>query len=115
MIRIALAALLLFWALDVRAQLEFKKGDRILHSIASANRDRGKFENPDRFDIDRPAPAHLAFGLGNHFCIGASLARLEGQIALEMILTRLRGLSGDPVTFAADAVYNQIRSAHISN
>ena len=74
------------------AGVRIPRGSLVAVLIASANRDRGKFENPDRFDIDRPAPAHLAFGLGNHFCIGASLARLEGQIALEMILTRLPGL-----------------------
>ena len=61
--------------------------------LASANRDERHFDEPDRFDIDRPTPAHLAFGFGNHYCIGASLARLEGSIALEMILTRLQGLS----------------------
>ena len=57
--------------------------------LASANRDERHFEAPERFDIDRPTPTHLAFGFGNHFCIGASLARREGIIALEMILTRL--------------------------
>jgi cytochrome P450 len=74
------------------AGVRIPRGSLVAVLLASANRDAEKFENPDRFDIDRPAPAHLAFGLGNHFCIGASLARLEGQIALEMILTRLRGL-----------------------
>lgn len=69
------------------------RGSIVSVLLASANRDAEQFEDPDRFDIDRPTPAHLAFGLGNHFCIGASLARLEGRIALEMILTRLRGLS----------------------
>ncbi len=61
--------------------------------LASANRDAEQFADPDHFDIDRPTPAHLGFGFGNHFCIGASLARLEGKIAIEMILTRLRGLA----------------------
>ena len=69
------------------------RGSIVIALLASANRDATQFENPDRFDLDRPAPAHLAFGMGNHFCIGASLARLEGRIALEMILTRLRGLA----------------------
>ena len=68
------------------------KGSIVAVLLASANRDEAQFEEPDRFNLDRPAPAHLAFGFGNHFCIGASLARLEGSIALEMILTRLRGM-----------------------
>jgi cytochrome P450 len=76
------------------AGVSIPRGSMIAVLLASGNRDARQFEDPDRFDIDRPTtPAHLAFGFGNHFCIGASLARLEGSIALEMILTRLRGLS----------------------
>jgi len=61
--------------------------------LASANRDESQFESPDRFDIDRSDDAsHMGFGFGNHYCIGAALAKLEGTIALEMILTRLRGI-----------------------
>jgi cytochrome P450 len=75
------------------AGVSIPKGSIVAVLLASANRDARQFADPDRFDIERPTPAHLAFGLGNHYCIGASLARLEGTIALEMILTRLRGLS----------------------
>ncbi len=71
------------------AGVTIPKGSIVGVLLASANRDERHFENADRFDIDRPTPNHLAFGFGNHFCIGASLARLEGRIALEMILTRL--------------------------
>jgi cytochrome P450 len=61
--------------------------------LASANRDESQFESADRFDIDRSDGAsHMGFGFGNHYCIGAALAKLEGTIALEMILTRLRGI-----------------------
>ena len=77
------------------AGAKIPRGSLVAVLLASANRDPLEFEDPDRFDIDRPTPVHMGFGFGNHFCIGASLARLEGTIALEMILTRLRGLSLD--------------------
>jgi len=74
------------------AGVEIPKGSIVAAMLASANRDETHFAHAERFDIDRPTPNHLAFGFGNHFCIGASLARLEGQIGLEMILTRLPNL-----------------------
>jgi cytochrome P450 len=59
------------------------KGARILMLNASANRDEREFPEPDRFDIDRQPPLALGLGYGVHFCIGASLARLESRVALE--------------------------------
>jgi cytochrome P450 len=55
---------------------------------ASANRDERKFADADNFDIHRKIDRHLTFGYGVHFCLGASLARLEGRVALEEILKR---------------------------
>jgi cytochrome P450 len=67
------------------------KGARIAVSYAAANRDPAVFPEPDRFDVQRKnAKEHLAFGRGEHFCIGASLARREAQIAFETLLERTR-------------------------
>jgi cytochrome P450 len=59
------------------------KGTRVLLLTASANRDEREFRDPDRFDIDRSVSTALGFGYGVHFCLGASLARLESRVALE--------------------------------
>ncbi len=68
------------------------EGAIVMPCFAAANRDPKRFENPDRFDIGRDNQGHVAFGLGVHFCLGASLARLEARIALEALVPRLAKL-----------------------
>jgi cytochrome P450 len=63
-------------------------GSALLLLLGSANRDERRFVDGDRFDVGRSITQHLTFGLGMHFCLGASLARAEGRIALEEILKR---------------------------
>ncbi len=67
------------------------RGALVLVLIGSANRDPARFPEPDRFDLERDAREHLGFGFGHHFCLGASLARLEALAALEGVLARLPG------------------------
>ncbi|WP_431917477.1 cytochrome P450 family protein [Nonomuraea jabiensis] len=69
------------------------KGVPVTASIASANRDPRAFDEPDRFDVRREPSAHLGFAHGPHFCVGASLARVQTGIALGALLRRFPGLA----------------------
>jgi cytochrome P450 len=64
------------------------EGSVMLLLNGAANRDERHFTEPDRFDVHRDEGAHLAFGYGLHFCLGAALARLEGRVAIEELLRR---------------------------
>jgi cytochrome P450 len=66
-----------------------RAGEGVRMIIGSANRDPQEFDNPDRLDLTRDSHAHVAFGAGVHFCLGAQLARLEGQIAISTAVRRL--------------------------
>jgi cytochrome P450 len=63
-------------------------GSAMLLLFGAANRDPARYENPDAFDIHRDNKAHLTFGKGLHYCLGANLARLEGRVALDEMLNR---------------------------
>ena len=70
-----------------------KEGDRVFAMVSSANRDETVFENPDSFMINRSPNRHLTFGFGPHLCIGATLAREEGRIALSSLFIRFPKIS----------------------
>lgn len=72
-------------------------GDRLMLLWSAANRDPAAFADPERIDLERRSPrAHLAFGRGVHFCVGAPLARLEARVVLEELLARTRRFGLDP-------------------
>ena len=70
-----------------------RRGEQIMALLASANHDGEQFPNPEVFDISREPNRHAAFGTGIHSCLGATLARLEGQIAFATLLSRMPDLA----------------------
>jgi len=93
------------------------KGQAVIAVMGAGNRDPERFPDPDRLDLGRTDNRHLAFGWASHFCFGAALARIEGQLVFEALVSRtanlileprpivwrenlgLRGLNALPVTF----------------
>jgi len=71
------------------AGVRIPAGAIVVPLIGSANRDERRFPEPDRFDVTRNPQGHLGFGFGKHFCLGASLARLEAKAALEALVPEL--------------------------
>ena len=74
------------------AGVTIPRGEMVYAVIASANRDARQFPDPDTLDLAREPNRHLSFGLGIHYCLGAPLARLEGEIAIATLLRRAPGL-----------------------
>ncbi|WP_306748016.1 cytochrome P450 [Saccharothrix yanglingensis] len=75
------------------AGVEVPRGRTVLILTAAANRDPGRFADPDRFDPTRADNHHYAFSAGPHFCVGAALGRVEGRIALARLVTRFPSLA----------------------
>lgn len=81
------------------AYATIRKGDAVMLHLAAANRDPERFPDPDRLDLDRSFTRHFAFGWGAHFCLGAPLARMETEIAIESLFKLMPDvrLTGEPL------------------
>jgi len=85
---------------EVRVQgVTIPAGQRVALMLGAADRDGDQFPDPDRFDVTRQEIKHVAFGGGPHFCLGAALGRLEGQMAIAALRSRIPKLK-----LAADRV-----------
>ena len=89
-----------------------REGQIIYQMLGAANRDPDQFDDPNRFIVDREPNRHVAFGSGVHFCLGAPLARLEGQIAIQTIFRRFpqMQLVDDTQDWDANIVVRALRS-----
>ena len=87
------------------AGVRLRRGEKIGLLLGAANRDPERFPNPDVFDPTRAPNAHLSFGAGIHFCVGAPLARLELAIALPILFARLPGLRSAGTSRYRDAFH----------
>jgi pimeloyl-[acyl-carrier protein] synthase len=93
-----------------------EKGSRVVAGLAAANRDPARFPDPDRLDLLRVDNRHLAFGWAAHFCFGAPLARMEGQIAFNKLLSRISNpvLREENLSWRGNAGLRGLQSLNIS-
>ena len=94
---------------------KIRKRQATIAVMAAGNRDPERFPEPDRFDITRKDNRHLSFGWAAHFCFGAALARIEGQVSFEEILRRLSNwsLDEDPLVWRTNLGLRGLRTLHI--
>ncbi|MCH8849437.1 MAG: cytochrome P450 [Chloroflexi bacterium] len=100
---------------DVGGQ-QVEKGQMVMCVIAAANRDPAHFDDPETLDIARKDNKHIAFGFGIHFCIGAPLARIEGQAAISALMRRMPNLrlENDEPAWNGNFILRGLRSLPVS-
>ncbi|MGA3003198.1 MAG: cytochrome P450 [Acetobacteraceae bacterium] len=100
---------------EIRGKV-LRKNDRIRWFISSANRDPDAFENPTNFDISRHPNPHVAFGSGVHHCLGATLARLEGQEVFKALAERFPGLQieSDDLEYQPSITFRSLKSLPVT-
>ncbi len=95
--------------------VKVRKGQQALVVLGAANRDPGRYPDPDRLDLTRTGPPHLAFGNGPHYCVGAGLARLEAQATFNRLVQSGLRPTTDGWSYARDRsrTFRRLRSLHI--
>lgn len=94
---------------------EIPEGAAVIAVMGAANRDPERFSEPDLIDLDRPDNRHLAFGWSGHFCFGAPLARMEGQMAFEILLSRFPELilADQPISWRPNLGLRGVTELHV--
>lgn len=96
---------------QIRGQ-DVRRGEMVMAMLGAANRDPAEFDSPDRLDVDRRMRRNLGFGSGIHICLGAPLARVEGEVAIEEILKRYESLAyaDEPYRWRRDMALRGLQS-----
>ena len=96
--------------------VKIRQGDRLFLCYGAANRDPEQFEHPDRLDVRRAANRHLSFSQGAHYCLGAALARLEGQLAFRSIVERMPAIAfaPQPVEWNVSMSLRGLKALHVT-
>jgi cytochrome P450 len=93
-----------------------RKRQAVIAVMGAANRDPERFPDPDTLDIERPDNRHVAFAWASHFCFGAPLARVEGQVTFKTLLERMPNMSlqPDPIVWRENLGLRGLTALHVN-